>query len=351
MAQSKSNFNIQELFGKPTEEVDEILKEKERHVMRIQIPKKDGTMRKVLAPDKYLKFIQKSLYWKLFRRYRPSDAAHGFVSKRGIVSNAEQHVRSKSMGKIDIKSFFDTVSVDHLKNCLFGNKNVCRYCKHYERMMDGGCHPSIYKNKNEKFDYRCEEIKAVYIPHYCQETGYQSLFQRVIDACTYNGFTAQGFPTSPVIANIVMRGFDQTMIEFCNQHHVVYTRYADDLTFSSKRLTKEKLKALIQKKAYRLLWAYGFKPNYKKTVWKGESGRMKTCGVVINEKLSVQRSNVLLFRAKVHHAAVKEAETTSLAKIRQLKGYASFMMSIDKKRGEMYMNILNEFEKKKFGKE
>lgn len=351
MSQAKSNFNIEELFGKPVEEVDEILSSKEKHIMRIQIPKKDGTMRNVLAPDKHLKYIQRSLYWKFFRRFKPSEAAHGFVSKHGIVTNAREHLKPKSMGKIDVKKFFDSISVDHLKNCLFGNKNICRYCKHYERMMDGGCHPSIYKNKAQKFDYRCEEIKAVYIPHYCQETGYKSLFLRIIDACTYNNYTAQGFPTSPVIANIVMRGFDKTMLEFCAQNHVSYTRYADDLTFSSKRLDKKQLRNLIQKKVYRLLWAYGFSPNYDKTMWRDRARRMKTCGVVINEKLSVQRSQVLLFRAKVHNATVKNAENTSLAMIRKLKGYASFIMCVDKVKGEKYMKMLDDFEKSKFKKE
>jgi RNA-directed DNA polymerase len=346
----KSNFDIPYLFGRPLDEIDHIIANKDKHVLRLEIPKHDGTMRKILAPNGKLKYIQKSLYWKFFRRYKCSNAAHGFVSKRGIVSNAAQHVGCKSIGKIDIKSFFDTISTNHLKNVLFGNKNICRYCKYYERMLDKKCDPSIYKNKSTKFEYRCEEMKAIYIPHYCQETGYQSLFQRVMDACTYNGFAAQGFPTSPIIANIVMRGFDETMIRFCMEHGITYTRYADDLSFSSKTMDKHELKKLLQTKVYRLLWAYGFNPNRKKTNWKGHAGRMKVCGVVVNQKLSMQRSDLMLFRAKVHHAVVKESETTTKAKVRELKGYASYLMSIDKHQGDRYMAKLTDFEKSKWSK-
>lgn len=344
-----SNFKMKEVFGREMEIVDEILVAKEEHINRIQIPKKDGSPRHVISPSKDLKYIQRSLYWRFFRRYKPNGAAHGFVAKRGISTNADFHVGANAVGKIDIKTFFDSISCDHLKNCLFGNKHVCRFCRFYERMLEGRCHPSLYANKTQSFEHRCEEIKAVYIPEYCVETGYESLFLRIIDTCTYNGFTAQGFPTSPVLANIVMRGFDKTMSAYSEEHNVVYTRYADDLAFSSAELTKGELRDLIQKKAYRLLWAYGFKPNRKKTTWKSRAGRLKICGVVVNDKKSVQRSVVHRFRAKVHHATVKHADRTTKTRIRQLKGWASYLMSIDPVKGHRYMDILLAFERQKFG--
>lgn len=346
-----SNFRFKDVFGKEMEEIDAIIAEKEHHVDRIQIPKKDGSKRNVIAPSRDLKYVQKALYWRFFRRYKASPAAHGFVAKRGIATNADPHIGALSVGKIDIKDFFDTISTDHLKNILFGNKHICRFCRFYDRMLEGRCHPSLYANKTQDFEHRCEEIKAVYIPDYCQQTGYESLFLRIIELCTYNGYTAQGFPTSPVLANIVLRGFDKTMIKFCEEHDVVYTRYADDLAFSSKTLTKKQLRDLLQKKVYRLLWAYGFKPNRKKTTWKSRAGRLKICGVVVNDKKSVQRSVVHRFRAKVHHATVKHADRTTKARVRQLKGWASFLMSIDPAKGKKYMDKLLAFEHAKFGTE
>lgn len=344
-----SNFVFKDVFGKEMEEVDAILADKEHHIDRIQIPKKDGSKRNVIAPSKDLKYVQKALYWRFFRRYKAHGAAHGFVNKRGISTNAEPHVGARSVIKIDIKDFFDTISTDHLKNVLFGNRHVCRFCKFYDRMLEGRCNPSLYRNKTENFEHRCEEIKAVYIPDYCQETGYESLFLRIIDLCTYNGYTAQGFPTSPVLANIVLRGFDKTMAEYCEEHDITYTRYADDLAYSSKTLPKEQLRDLIQKKVYRLLWAYGFKPNRKKTTTKSRAGRLKICGVVVNDKKSVQRSVVHRFRAKVHHATVKHADRTTKTRVRQLKGWASYLMSIDHDKGKKYMDQLLAFEREKFG--
>lgn len=345
---NKSNFGMEKILGKPLEQVDDIIKNKEKHINRIVIPKKDGSPRNVIAPGKDLKYVQKSLYWRFFRRYKPHDAAHGFVPKRGISTNADFHVGAMSVGKIDVSNFFDSISTKHLQNCLFGNKHICRYCRHYERMMDGLCNPSLYKNKEQNFKYKCEELKAVFIPDYCEKVGYNSLFNRVIELCTYEGFTAQGFPTSPVIANMVLRGFDQTMDAHCFDNNITYTRYADDLAFSSKTHTKEELKKAVMQKAYRHLFAYGFKANKKKTVFKSKSGRLKICGVVVNEKKNVQRSVVHKFRAKVHHATVKFPERTTKTRIRQLKGWASFLMSINHDKGKMYMDKLLAFEAQKF---
>lgn len=343
-----TNFDMPKLLGAEVEEVDEILSDKQKHLERITIPKKDGSKRFIVAPDPRMKYIQKSIYWRILRRYKPSEAAHGFVAKKGIATNAKLHVGASSLGKIDIKSFFDSITDTHLKNCLFGNRHICRYCKNYERMLEGRCDPSLYRNKAQNFEFKCEEIKAVVIPEYCETTGYQSLFNRVIDLCTVDGYTAQGFPTSPMIANIVMRGFDQTMLEYCGGHDIVYTRYADDLAFSSKELSKRELKRIVKQQAYRQLWAYGFTPNKKKTLWKSKAGRLKVCGVVVNVKTSIQRKTVHLFRAKVHHATVKHADKTTKADLKQLKGYASFMMSIDHTKGKKYMDQLIAFEKTKF---
>jgi len=343
-----SNFDFKMIFGKTREEVDAILNDKERHIHRFTIPKKDGSERVVIAPDDDLKHIQKFVYFRFLKRYSYHEAAHGFVPKRGIVTNATQHLRCISLGKVDIKSFFDSISVDHLKNCLFGNKNICRYCSKYTRMLDGKCHPSLYKNKVVNFEYKCEEIKAIFIPNYCDETGYQSLFKRVIEACTYNGFTAQGFPTSPMLANIVMRGFDIAMTEHCKQHGITYTRYADDLAFSSPTLSPLELMEKTKKKAYALLWAFKFSPKREKTRYRGKGSRLKICGVVINKNPNVQKSLFKKFRAKVHHAIYKFPDHTTKSRIRCLKGWASFLMSVNPEKGNKYMRQLTEFENKKF---
>ena len=263
-----SNFDLEKIFGKSLETVDNIIANMEKHVRHFEIPKRTGGKRKLIAPDEQLKWIQRRLVWLIFLHYKPEHNAHGFVKDRSIVTNAVNHVAPMSMGHVDIKDFFDTINEGHLKNCLFGNKHMCRYCKNYEGMLNGKCNPSIYKNKIKDYEHKCEELKAVFIPNYCEKKGYDSLFTRVIKLCTYNNAAVQGFPTSPYVANIVLRGFDKKIQAVAEANECVYSRYADDLTFSSKKHTADELAKIFKDVSYRTLWAFGFKAKKEKTWWK-----------------------------------------------------------------------------------
>lgn len=344
-----SNFNLEKIFGKPLSEVDAIINDMDSHVRTFQIPKKTGGMRQLIAPDDQLKWIQRRLVWLIFARYHPSDNAHGFVKERSIISNAIPHVEPKSIGHIDIKNFFDTINENHVKNSLFGNCHICKHCCHYDKYLKGECHPSIYHNKNHKFVHRCEELKAMFVPDYCSKKGYDSLFARVIKLCTYKNAAVQGFPTSPYIANMVLSGFDKKIQKIAEDNNCTYTRYADDVTISSKDVDKHRLREIFKNPIYRTLWAFGFSAKKEKTWWK-ENGRFRVCGVVVNKKLNLSRYEIRLFRAKVHRATVVATSRTTKKLIRALKGWCSYLMSINKIQGDKYMNKLVEFEKSKWPK-
>ena len=64
MSQTKLfNFDFESIFGNPVEVVDDVILNKESHVRRFTIPKKDGSQRVILAPDSKLKFIEKMVYY------------------------------------------------------------------------------------------------------------------------------------------------------------------------------------------------------------------------------------------------------------------------------------------------
>ena len=102
MEKKNSNFDFSKIFGKSIEEVDAIVKDKEKYIHRFTIPKKDGSPRDVIAPIGDLKYLQKMIYFRFLKRYSCHNAAHGFVPKRGIVTNAQLHVGAAALGKIDI---------------------------------------------------------------------------------------------------------------------------------------------------------------------------------------------------------------------------------------------------------
>lgn len=335
-----SNFDIVEIFGgNGISYIDGIINDMDKHVTEHKIAKRRGGTRTILAPDAELKYLQTAVYYKLLLLYSAHDAAHGFVKRKGIVTNAENHVKAKSIGHMDIENFFDTINKQHVSNCLFGNRNVCKLCKHHKRMLDGKCSPSLYHNAKTKYLNRCEEISAVYVKGYCEKNNYDSLFTRVLGLTIHNGSTPQGFPTSPFLANIVLKGFDKRVTEEANKYDVKYSRYADDLSISSKTMDKNELKDKFQTFISRALWGFGFAVNKKKTKWK-DSGRLTICGIVVNEKTNLRRSDVMRFRAKVHHALVKDVKNTSITRIRRLRGWASYLMSANKQQGLKYMEKL-----------
>jgi RNA-directed DNA polymerase len=63
----------------------------------------------------------------------------------------------------------------------------------------------------------------------------------VAQLCTHNGRLPMGAPTSPVLSNFACGGMDALLTEIANQQDLVYTRYADDMTFSSKKKISSRL--------------------------------------------------------------------------------------------------------------
>lgn len=338
---------MQEIFKTDPSVMDSIANDIEKHISEYDIAKKSGGKRKIVAPDNKLKYQHNNIYYNILLKYRASKNAHGFVKGRSIVSNAKRHVGAKSIGHMDIKDFFDTINEDHLKNSLFGNKNICKMCKNHEMMLEGRCHPSIYKNRETRYLHRCEEMKAVYINGYCEKNNYDSLFKRIIDLSIYKNSTPQGFSTSPFLANIVLRGFDKKMDELAETNQSAYTRYADDITISSKVHSKVELKRIFQKFTYNLLFGFGFTVNRNKTRWK-DTGRLSTCGIVVNKKTNIRRKDIMKFRARVHYATVINSDHTTKDVIRKLKGWASFLTSANRRMGAKYMKKLKEFERNRW---
>ncbi|WP_320034855.1 reverse transcriptase family protein [Halarcobacter sp.] len=130
------------------------------------------------------------------------ECSHGFVKGKSILTNANAHLDKKYLLQMDIKSFFSSVS-----------KEKVRYV--FEKL---GCNNYI------------AEIFS--------------------DVCTIDGFLAEGLNTSPAIANIYFYHIDEILVRLADNYSCIYTRYADDLTFSSniifdyKKLTEDIEKVL-----------------------------------------------------------------------------------------------------------
>ncbi len=219
-----------------------------------RIPKKSGAERVIHAPEQTLKRIQRQLSIIFTQLYQPTDAAHGFIPNRSIVTNAKTHVGKKYVFNIDLQEFFPTIHFGRIKAII--------------QLPEYGFSPEL------------AHITANF--------------------CCYKGRLPQGSPASPIITNIVCRRLDYRIMGLTQKHGFTFTRYADDITISFDNATNE----TKQKVGYGLemiLKEEGFLVNDKKTRIAIQSQRQEVTGLTVNKKLNVHNQYTKNIRAIFHN--------------------------------------------------
>ena len=158
------------------------------------------------------------------------------------------------------------------------------------------------KIEAEKNDYKrlCET--GILIPRmYSIDETKETILKEYIKGDTAftlvkNDALPQGSPTSPALSNIVMRRFDDQIGRWCNQRQITYTRYCDDMTFSSDRPLYG-----VYQKVKKMLFEMGFELNEAKTHFISNADRQTVTGLVVNEKLSIPSSYKRNLRQEIYY--------------------------------------------------
>jgi len=137
-------FNLEYFFGTTIEKVDDIIANMDKHVHEFSVPKKSGGVRKIIAPSDELKEVLTTLNERFLVKYKAHNACYGFAKGKSVRDNAGQHTNCGAMLNVDIKDFFQSITAEHLKNILFGCKNLCEKCSH----KGDKCSISLYENIN-----------------------------------------------------------------------------------------------------------------------------------------------------------------------------------------------------------
>ncbi|PBI92175.1 Reverse transcriptase (RNA-dependent DNA polymerase) [Variovorax boronicumulans] len=284
-----------------------------------QIPKRNGGTREIRAPEPKLKLLQQHLAEYLSECLKEIESssdyaspAHGFKPGRSIFTNAEIHRQRRFVLNIDLKDFFTTIHFGRVKG---------------------------YFEKSREF--RLNSTIALAIAKI---------------AC-YDRCLPQGAPTSPVISNLIGRVLDGHMCKLAKKHKVTYSRYADDLTFSTN--LKEFPSALaIQNEEHK--WHHGkelgevvkhagFEINEKKTRVQYRASRQEVTGLIVNDRVSIRAEYRAWARVAVHRLVHKDGFFEPIAKtfvgplpnekapgsLRKLEGILSFIYSAQVFRREM----------------
>jgi len=159
--------------------------------------------------------------------------------------------------------------------------------------------------------------------------------------CCLGNSLPQGAPTSPAISNIVTIEMDTELVNLAKMmsskdYNIRYTRYADDITFSGKKIDKKYLINSVRK----IIKKYDFELNTKKTRVLGRNSRQLVTGIVVNKKMQVSRNKRQELRANMYyinkfgiedHMRIKEIAIPKEEYIRKLLGVVNFVLFVNPK--------------------
>lgn len=252
--EDKQVFLEQILKMKEDKIIEIISNEKEKYYKNtIELPKKDGK-RYICCIDKNsnLYQLQKNLCQNFLENIMISDLAYGFVKKLNYADYLYPHVNFYKKNyylRLDIKNFFDSIDYEVLKSVL-----------------------SYYFKESDKLSAEEKE----------------KLIEYTLEILTYEKSIVQGAVTSPVISNIVFRSLDIRIARYCRRYGIKYTRYADDLLFSSE--SKRIYSDMFMSGITRILKSKCFYVNYKKIIRSKEE--ISLGGYVISDSIRLSRKKL-----------------------------------------------------------
>ena len=174
-------------LGLSSKELKKIWWFRGRMYRQFEIAKGRGKTRIINAPDQRLKYLQRQIAPLLDQLYRVRNPVHGFVAGKSVKTNAQAHLRARFVLNIDLKDFFPSITEKRIIGVL-------------------------------------------------QSLGISSRVASIIaKLCCHNAHLPQGAPTSPVLSNMICFRLDKKLLAFAKGARCIYTRYADDITFSSRQ--------------------------------------------------------------------------------------------------------------------
>lgn len=262
----------------------------ERYWRVFDLPKRSGGTRRIAAPRVFLKTIQRLIKTTVLDKAEPHPCVYGFNAGRGTVGHARRHLRARFLLSVDIQDFFPSISWQQVQT-VFANFGF------------SGAVPAL-----------------------------------LADLCTRRKMFPQGAPTSPQLSNLIFRPADDQISSLCAEESIIYSRYADDLTFSGE--SRASLQALVPA-IKKVLGTLGFELNNRKTRLHGPGEAKRVTGLVVNEKVQVDRKTRRLLRAKFYNLGVKPIDQGDIA---CLRGWASYVNTYDKDLAAHYFEKLNSLE-------
>lgn len=267
-------------------------RERVTHYVQFALPKRRGGERLISAPKRGLKQLQRRLLSELVAKLPVSSAAHGFVKTRSIRTAAAPHEKPALLLRFDLEEFFPSITYARLRGYLIAMGYGYPVAAALAVLMTEA------------------ERQPVVID---EQTYYVPVGPRVL---------AQGAPTSPGLANAICLRLDRRLGGLAKKEGLAFTRYADDLSFSTRDPSFAVPRFLGNLR--RIVEDEGFRLNRAKTKVMRPSKAQVVTGVTVNETLGLSRTERRRIRAMIHRQE-KPGATPSAEEQQALNGKLAYL--------------------------
>lgn len=257
---------------------------------KFYIPKRNGNGTRLIAqPSKELKFLQNLVLNKYLTSLPVHYACKAYIKNSNIKDNALVHSNHSYLLKMDFKDFFSSITSSDL-------------ISHIDKHLNWAVSPDDKLTIEKIFFYYKERDSTLRL--------------------------SIGAPTSPFISNTIMYEFDCNVSQWCKDTKISYTRYADDISFSTNSRNKlyelpQIIEGILDKNAYPSV-----RINATKTKFLSRKGNMHVTGLVL-----ANDGNVSLGRHKKRYirSLIYKYMTNNIQKkeLNYLSGYLAFCISVE----------------------
>jgi RNA-directed DNA polymerase len=253
----------------------------ERFYKNYRIPKQTGGYRNISQPSKEVKAVQAWILRNILDKLSPSVHATGYLRGKSLLDNVLPHSTNRYFLSVDMENFFPSISGWRIQ-LLF-------------------------------------ELIG-----YSRQT---ALF--LANLCTYFRHLPQGGVTSPALSNLVALKLDRRLSGLTSRRNIVFTRYADDMTFSANNRTVL-LRTLPS--IYQIIRSEGFEPNEPKTRFLGPRTQCRITGLVKDSsepRFGIGRHKKTRMRAVMHNFVTGRRIDSLLLSEQAIKGWLNFLKGVD----------------------
>ncbi len=276
---------LQEYFGLSEKQLARLIQRAPYTYKIYSIQKRGGGERVIAQPAKETKYIQHWLIKNIFQELPVHQCSTAYTKGSSIKNNALVHKDNSYISKFDFENFFPSIKFEDL---------IAHISRHLEENLSKEDIQDIARISCIKY----KEQKGLYL--------------------------SIGAPSSPLLSNTIMFEFDTEVFAWCLDQGISYSRYADDLTFSTniKGISSNIepfIKKIIKKLEYPRL-AF----NTKKTTYLSKKYQRRITGLIINNEgnISIGRERKREISSLIHKFSLNLLPDEELYRLQGLLGFA-----------------------------